>query len=82
MEFFNDVGEDPLKPSLFELIAQEQLKDLLQPALKYVLAVRLCLFSRMTLTLHSVGLCTTVSPLFVTHRQPARGVLCRHYVHR
>jgi len=40
MEFFNDFGGDPLKPSLFELIAQEQLKDLLQPALKYVLAVR------------------------------------------
>jgi len=40
MEFFNDIGADPLKPSLFELIAQEQLKDLLQPALKYVLAVR------------------------------------------
>ncbi|GLB33491.1 putative PEX12 protein [Lyophyllum shimeji] len=39
MEFFNDRGTDPLKPSLFELIAQEQLKDLLQPALKYVLAV-------------------------------------------
>ncbi|PFH52605.1 hypothetical protein AMATHDRAFT_56666, partial [Amanita thiersii Skay4041] len=39
MEFFNDVGADPLKPSLFELIAQEQLRDLLQPALKYVLAV-------------------------------------------
>jgi hypothetical protein len=39
MEFFKDVGEDPLKPSLFELVAQEQLKDLLQPALKYVLAV-------------------------------------------
>ncbi|KAF8165070.1 cyclin-dependent protein kinase inhibitor [Crassisporium funariophilum] len=39
MEFFNDIGEDPLKPSLFELIAQEQLKDLLQPSLKYVLAV-------------------------------------------
>ncbi|TFK43262.1 Pex12 amino terminal region-domain-containing protein [Crucibulum laeve] len=39
MEFFNDVGTDPLKPSLFELIAQEQLRDLLQPALKYVLAV-------------------------------------------
>ncbi|KAJ7591395.1 cyclin-dependent protein kinase inhibitor [Mycena floridula] len=38
MEFFNDVGAD-LKPSLFELIAQEQLRDLLQPALKYVLAV-------------------------------------------
>ena len=40
MEFFNDVGVDPLKPSLFELIAQEKLRDLLQPALKYVLAVR------------------------------------------
>jgi hypothetical protein len=39
MEFFNDVGADPLKPSLFELTAQEQLKNLLQPSLKYVLAV-------------------------------------------
>jgi len=39
MEFFNDLGTDPLKPSLFELVAQEQLRDLLQPALKYVLAV-------------------------------------------
>jgi len=39
MEFFNDNGTDPLKPSLFELLAQEQLRDLLQPALKYVLAV-------------------------------------------
>ncbi|KAF8591566.1 hypothetical protein K439DRAFT_1326978 [Ramaria rubella] len=39
MEFFNDVGSDPLRPSLFELVAQEQLRDLLQPALKYVLAV-------------------------------------------
>ncbi|KAF8076069.1 cyclin-dependent protein kinase inhibitor [Lyophyllum atratum] len=39
MEFFNDLGSDPLKPSLFELVAQEQLRDLLQPALKYVLAV-------------------------------------------
>jgi len=40
MEFFNDVGSNPQRPSLFELIAQEQLRDLLQPALKYVLAVR------------------------------------------
>ncbi|CDO68720.1 hypothetical protein BN946_scf184652.g47 [Trametes cinnabarina] len=39
MEFFNDVGDDPLKPTLFELVAQEQLRDLLQPALKYVLSV-------------------------------------------
>lgn len=46
MEFFSDVGGDPLKPSLFELVAQEQLRDLLQPALKYVLSVRV---QRLTL---------------------------------
>ena len=40
MEFFNDASVDHYKPSIFELIAQEQLRDLLQPALKYVLAVR------------------------------------------
>ena len=40
MEFFNDVGTDPSRPSLFELVAQEQLRDLLQPAVKYVLSVR------------------------------------------
>ena len=39
MEFYNDAGDDPLKPTLFELVAQEQLRDLLQPALKYVLSV-------------------------------------------
>lgn len=40
MEFFNGIGGDPYKPSLFELLAQEQLRDLLQPALKYILSVR------------------------------------------
>lgn len=41
MDFFSDIaGGNPYKPSLFELIAQEQLRDLLQPALKYVLTVR------------------------------------------
>jgi hypothetical protein len=39
MEFFNDVGGDPLRPSIFELVAQDQLRDLLQPAVKYVLSV-------------------------------------------
>jgi len=39
MEFYGAAGPDPLKPSLFELVAQERLRDLLQPALKYVLAV-------------------------------------------
>jgi hypothetical protein len=41
MDFFHEYGGDPLKPSLFELVAQEQLRDLLQPALKYVLSVQL-----------------------------------------
>jgi hypothetical protein len=41
MDFFHEYGGDPLKPSLFELVAQEQLRDLLQPALKYVLSVSL-----------------------------------------
>ena len=36
MEFFNDVGGDPLKPSLFELVFQEQLQVRLQPTLKQV----------------------------------------------
>jgi len=39
MDFFHEYGGDPLKPSLFELVAQEQLGNLLQPALKYVLSV-------------------------------------------
>ncbi|CCM04807.1 uncharacterized protein FIBRA_07000 [Fibroporia radiculosa] len=43
MEFYNDVGGDPYKPTLFELFAQEQLRDLLQPAVKYVLSVR-CMY--------------------------------------
>ncbi|CEH19461.1 Predicted E3 ubiquitin ligase involved in peroxisome organization [Ceraceosorus bombacis] len=30
---------DPFRPSFFELIAQDQLRDLLKPALRYVLAV-------------------------------------------
>jgi len=41
MEFFGATGPDPLRPSLFELIAQEQLRDVLQPALKYVLVARM-----------------------------------------
>jgi peroxin-12 len=30
---------DPYRPSFFELFAQEQLRDLLSPALRYVLSV-------------------------------------------
>lgn len=40
MEFLGDItGHDPNRPSLLELIAQEQLRDTLQPAIKYILAV-------------------------------------------
>ena len=46
MDFFHEYGGDPLKPSLFELVAQEQLRDLLQPALKYVLSVSLTILSQ------------------------------------
>jgi len=40
MEYFQDLANNSARPSLFEVIAQEQLRDLLQPALKYVLSVR------------------------------------------
>lgn len=68
MEFFNDVGNDPSRPSLFELVAQEQLRDLLQPALKYVLAVGILasLFGSTSLTT-LVGIRTTLSPLSPSH---------------
>ncbi|KAG8996813.1 ubiquitin-protein ligase peroxin 12 [Tulasnella sp. JGI-2019a] len=40
MDFLGELGgSDPLRPSIFELVGQEQLRDLLQPALKYVLSV-------------------------------------------
>ncbi|CAG7849217.1 Peroxisome assembly protein 12 AltName: Full=Peroxin-12 [Serendipita indica DSM 11827] len=38
MDFLSDARQDVYRPSIFELIAQEQLRDLLQPAVKYVLA--------------------------------------------
>lgn len=72
MEFFSDIGGNPLKPSLFELVAQEQLRDLLQPALKYVLSVRIdeyasCGIGRLTRV--PAGLCDEVSEVPVAHRE-------------
>lgn len=42
MEFMSALGsqDDVFRPSLFELIAQEKLREMLQPAVKYILAVR------------------------------------------
>jgi hypothetical protein len=82
MEFFNDVGADPLKPSLFELIAQEQLKDLLQPSLKYVLAVISQLhFNTQANQVNLIGLCSALSALSFANCERARGILCRYYVY-
>ncbi|KAI7869889.1 Pex12 amino terminal region-domain-containing protein [Spinellus fusiger] len=41
MEFMSALGsqEDASRPSLFEVVAQEKLRELLQPAVQYVLAV-------------------------------------------
>ena len=44
MEFLSHLpltspSANPLRPTLFELIAQDQLRDLIQPALRYVIAV-------------------------------------------
>ncbi|KAG0167320.1 ubiquitin-protein ligase peroxin 12 [Apophysomyces sp. BC1015] len=41
MEFMSALGsqEDAYRPSLFELVAQEKLRELLQPAVQYIVAV-------------------------------------------
>lgn len=44
MEFLSHLpstspSANPLRPTLFELIAQDQLRDLIQPALRYIVAV-------------------------------------------
>jgi hypothetical protein len=43
MEFMSDIGSgaDIYRPSLFELIAQEKLRALIQPAARYVLSVNI-----------------------------------------
>ena len=41
MENISNIGttSDPFRPSLFELIAQERMRELLQPALRYILTI-------------------------------------------
>ncbi|KAF7725478.1 ubiquitin-protein ligase peroxin 12 [Apophysomyces ossiformis] len=41
MEFMSALGsqEDTYRPSIFELVAQEKLRELLQPAVQYILAI-------------------------------------------
>ena len=44
MEFLSHLpstspSANPLRPTLFELVAQDQLRDLIQPALRYIVAV-------------------------------------------
>ena len=81
MEFFSSIGgADPLRPSLFELIAQEQLRDLLQPALKYVLSVSAgsgSTWATPVLKLAFSALCSLISydvqPPFVMNRVRPKG---------
>ncbi|KAK4519843.1 uncharacterized protein ATC70_010086 [Mucor velutinosus] len=51
MEFMSALGsqEDAYRPSLFELVAQEKLKELLQPAVQYVLAIYAQRYPRLLL---------------------------------
>ncbi|CAO3633079.1 unnamed protein product [Mucor hiemalis] len=51
MEFMSALGsqEDAYRPSLFELVAQEKLKELLQPAVQYILAIYAQRYPRLLL---------------------------------
>ncbi|KAI8981117.1 Pex12 amino terminal region-domain-containing protein [Pilobolus umbonatus] len=51
MEFMSVLGsqEDAYRPSLFELVAQEKLKELLQPAIQYIIAVYAQRYPRLLL---------------------------------
>ncbi|KAI8984622.1 Pex12 amino terminal region-domain-containing protein [Mycotypha africana] len=53
MEFMSAMGsqEDAYRPSLFELIAQEKLKELLQPAVQYIVAIYAQRYPRLLLKL-------------------------------
>ncbi|KAJ3021290.1 ubiquitin-protein ligase peroxin 12 [Thoreauomyces humboldtii] len=41
MEFVSNLGAagDPYRPSVFELVAQDRMRDLLKPAVRYILSV-------------------------------------------
>jgi hypothetical protein len=85
MDFFHEYGGDPLKPSLFELVAQEQLRDLLQPALKYVLSVRLTMAEyrlQISELMYFIGFCAKAPEILATDSQPTRGVLRTDYAFR
>jgi hypothetical protein len=61
-------SDDFLKPSLFELLAQEQLRYVLQPALKYVLSVsRAFIYPQLFLDkeLIDVGVCPKKSTTYL-----------------
>ncbi|ORX47406.1 hypothetical protein DM01DRAFT_1339037 [Hesseltinella vesiculosa] len=53
MEFMSAIGsqEDAYRPSLFELVAQEKLRELLQPAVQYLTAVYAQRYPRLLIRL-------------------------------
>ena len=73
MEFMSALGgsqEDAYRPSLFELVAQEKLKELLQPAVQYLLAVRsIVVYSYCCMLNSNIDLCSKISSSFAESSQ-------------
>jgi hypothetical protein len=55
MEFMSNLGGGAQadRPSLFELIAQDKMREMLEPALRYVIAVK-SLHSKLRKTYHTM----------------------------
>jgi len=79
MEFLSHLSStspsaNPLRPTLFELIAQDQLRDLIQPALRYIVAVFPIIVPS---SLTRAVLCSEASPVPVEVCDMVRRVPCR-----
>lgn len=76
MNFLSDVsagGNDRYAPSFFELAAQEQLRDLLQPVVRYLLSVGFQAFIRKVAILMlrmSLGARNAVSSVYAPLLEP------------
>jgi hypothetical protein len=81
MEFLSHLpstspSANPLRPTLFELIAQDQLRDLIQPALRYIVAVPSLPFLHPLILV----LCSTTPTISFEICNMVRRILCRTYV--
>jgi hypothetical protein len=64
------------RPSLFELLAEEQLKDLYHPVIRYVLSVSPPPLPRISAWTDRIVLCSEVSEVSDKIGTSARGGLC------